>query len=161
MIHLNVRAVVDLSARLLPVILPRGGTIASTAAFQPTPYLATYGATKAFVRNWSLTLGEDLRGTKVRTLAVCPGPTRSNFFKAAGFETPPMGGGANKCLDMTSDEVATHTLRAIAKERSLIVTGWKNRLITFFGSQLPLVAVSRVGASILRKMRLEKHKSAK
>ena len=66
MIDLNVRAVVDLSARLLPAILPRGGTIvtiASTAAFQPTPYLTTYGATKAFVRNWSLALGEDLRGT--------------------------------------------------------------------------------------------------
>ena len=93
MIDLNVMAVVDLSSRLLPVILPRGGTIvtiASTAAFQPTPFLATYGATKAFVRNWSLALNEDLRGIKVRTLTVCPGPTRSNFFKAAGFETLPM-----------------------------------------------------------------------
>ena len=164
MIDLNVRAVVDLSARLLPVILPRGGTIvtiASTAAFQPTPFLATYGATKAFVRNWSLALNEDLRGTQVRTLAVCPGPTHSNFFKAAGFETPPMDQGANQGLDMTSDQVAAYTLRAISKERSLIVTGWKNRLITFFGSQLPLVAVTRIGAGILRKMRLEKHKAAK
>ena len=164
MIDLNVRSVVDLSARLLPVILPRGGTIvtiASTAAFQPTPYLATYGATKAFVRNWSLALGEDLRSTKVRTIAVCPGPTRSNFFKAAGFETPPMDQGANQGLDMTSDEVAAYTLRAIAQERSLIVTGWKNRLISFFGSQLPLVAATRISAGILRKMRLEKHKAAK
>ena len=164
MIDLNVRAVVDLSARLLPAILPRGGTIvtiASTAAFQPTPYLTTYGATKAFVRNWSLALGEDLRGTKVRTLAVCPGPTRSNFFKTAGFDTPPMDQGVNQGLDMTSDEVAAYTLRAIAKERSLIVTGWKNRLITFFGSQLPLVVATQISASILRKMRLEKHKAAK
>jgi short-subunit dehydrogenase len=164
MIDLNVRAVVDLSSRLLPAMLPRGGTIvtiASTAAFQPTPFLATYGATKAFVRNWSLALGEDLRGTKVRTLAVCPGPTRSNFFKAAGFETPPMDQGGNHGLDMTSDQVAAYTLGAIAKERSLIVSGWKNRLITFFGSQLPLVAVTRISAGILRKMRLEKHKAAK
>ena len=43
-----------------------------------------------------------------------------------------MDQGANQGLDMTSDEVAAFTLRAIAKERSLIVTGWKNRLITFF-----------------------------
>ncbi len=164
MIDLNVRAVVDLSARLLPVILPRGGTIvtiASTAAFQPTPFLATYGATKAFVRNWSLALGEDLRGTKVRTLAVCPGPTRSNFFKAAGFETPPMDQGANQGLDMSSDQVANYTLRAITQERSVIVTGWKNRLITFFGSQLPLIVATRISAGILRKMRLEKHKGSK
>mgnify|MGYP003302321452 FL=1 len=72
-----------------------------------------------------------------------------------------MDQGGNQSLDMTSDQVAAYTLRAIAKERSLIVTGWKNRLISFFGSQLSLVAVTRVGAIILRKMRLEKHKSAK
>ena len=135
MIDLNIRAVVDLSARLLPEMLERGGvitTIASTAAFQPTPFLSTYGATKAFVRNWSLALNEDLRGTKVRTLAVCPGPTRSNFFKAAGFETPPMNKGANKGLDMTSEQVADMTIEAIAKERALIVTGWKNKCIAFF-----------------------------
>jgi len=43
MIDLNVMAVVDLSSRLLPVILPRGGTIvtiAATAAFQPTPFFS-------------------------------------------------------------------------------------------------------------------------
>jgi short-subunit dehydrogenase len=162
MIDLNVRAVVDLSARLLPVMLQRGGiivNIASTAAFQPTPFLATYGATKAFVRNWSLALNEDLRGTKVRTLAVCPGPTRSNFFKAAGFATPPMKEGANKGLDMTSDEVAERTLRAIAQEKSLTVTGWINNCIAFFGSKMPIVAVTRIGGIILRKMRLEQHRA--
>ena len=62
---------------------------------------------------------------------------------------------------MTSDQVAAYTLGAIAKERSLIVIGWKNRLITFLGSQLPLVAVTRIGAVILRKMRLEKHNVVK
>ena len=162
MIDLNIRAVVDLSARLLPAMLERGGVvvnIASTAAFQPTPFLATYGATKAFVRNWSLALNEDLRGTKVRALAVCPGPTRSNFFKAAGFDTPPMNEGANKGLDMTSDEVAARTLNAIAKGKSLAITGWKNHCIAFLGSKLPIVAVTRVGGYILRKMRLEQHKT--
>lgn len=162
MIDLNIRAVVDLTAQLLPNMLRRGGTIvniASTAAFQPTPYLATYGATKAFVRNWSLALNEDLRGTKVRALAVCPGPTRSNFFKAAGFDTPPMNQGANKGLDMSTDEVAARTLHAIAKEQSLLVTGWKNNCIAFFGSKMPIVAVTRIGGMILRKMRLEQHKT--
>ncbi|MDP4694598.1 MAG: SDR family NAD(P)-dependent oxidoreductase, partial [Opitutales bacterium] len=93
MIDLNVRAVVDLTTRLLPQLLERGGAIvniASTSAFQPTPFLATYGATKAFVLNWTLALNEDLRGTSVRALAICPGPTRSNFYKSAGFESPPM-----------------------------------------------------------------------
>jgi short-subunit dehydrogenase len=162
MIDLNIRAVVDLTARLLPTLLDRGGTvatIASTAAFQPTPFLATYGATKAFVRNWSLALHEDLRGTGVRALAICPGPTQSNFFKAAGFTHPPVGQSSKGGLDMTADEVALHTLLAIAREKTLVVTGWKNRVIAFFGSKLPINMVTRVGAIILRKMRLEQHKS--
>jgi short-subunit dehydrogenase len=143
--------------------LERGGcvvNIASTAGFQPTPYLATYGATKAFVLNWTLALGEDLRGTKVRTLAVCPGPTRSNFFKSAGFDTPPMRDGANGGLDMSSEAVADLTLQALAKGKSLLVTGWKNRLIALFGSKCPIVVVTRVGGAILRKMRLEAHKGS-
>lgn len=161
MIDLNIKAVVDLTAYLLPQMLERGGfvvNIASTAGFQPTPYLATYGATKAFVLNWTLALGEDLRDTKVRTLAVCPGPTRSNFFKSAGFDTPPMRDGGGPGLDMTSEEVADLTLRALAKGKSLLVTGWKNKLIALFGSKFPIVVVTRIGGAILRKMRLEAHK---
>ncbi len=161
MIDLNVRAVVELTARLLPLMLERGGTvinIASTSGFQPTPFLATYGATKAFVLNWTLALNEDLRGSPVNALAVCPGPTRSNFYKAAGFATPPMDRGANKGLDMTADQVAEHTLRALAQGKSLCVTGWKNKCIAFFGSKFPIVAVTRIGGIILRKLRLEQHK---
>ena len=164
MIDLNIRAMVDLTARLLPQILQRGGAIiniASTAGFQPTPYLATYGATKAFVLNWTLALSEDLRGSSVHALAVCPGPTRSNFFKAAGFETPPMGQGGGASLDMTPDEVAGTTLRALAAGKSLVVTGWKNKCIAFFGSKIPIVAVTRLGGMILRKLRLEQHQQNK
>jgi len=161
MIDLNVKAVVDLTLRLLPKMLERGGVVvnvASTSAFQPTPFLATYGATKSFVLNWTLALNEDLRGTSVRALAVCPGPTRSNFFKSAGFETPPMNSGANATLDMTSDQVAEYTLNALAKGRSMVVTGWKNKCIAFFGSKFPIVAVTRIGGVILRKLRLEQHR---
>ncbi len=157
MIDLNIRAVVDLTARLLPRMQERGGVvmnIASTAAFQPTPYLATYGATKAFVLNWSLALNEDLRGTKVRAMAVCPGPTRSNFFKRAGFATPPMENGPlNKLMDMTADEVAAIALRGVAQGKSLVVTGWINKWIAFFGGKMPRVLVSRIGGRILRRMR--------
>ena len=161
MIDLNVRAVVDMTSRLLPQMLNRGGTIvnvASIAAFQPTPFLATYGATKAFVRNWSLALSEDLRGTKVRALVVCPGPTRSNFFKAAGFKNPPMRKGGALSLDMTCEEVAEQTLSAVAQNRPLVVNGWKNSCIALFCSKMPLLAINRIGAFILRKMRLEQHK---
>ena len=159
MIDVNVRAVVDLTSRLLPALIQRGGTIvtiASTAAFQPTAYLATYGATKSFVRNWSLALNEDLRGTKVRALAVCPGPTRSNFFKTAGFKEAPLAD-TGGFLDMTSEAVADKTVRAITNERSLLVTGLQNKLITTFARTLPIRVITRVAAAILKRMRLNAH----
>lgn len=166
MVDLNIRAVVDLTTRLLPQILDRGGAIvniASTAAFQTTPYMATYGATKAFVLNWTLGLNEELRESKVHAMAVCPGPTRSNFFKAAGFEAPPMQGdsGLNAWLDMTAEEVADRTLQGLAREKPMIVTGWKNNLIAFIGSKAPKVLGTRLGGAVLRKMRLEQHKAAR
>ncbi|MFP4070152.1 MAG: SDR family NAD(P)-dependent oxidoreductase [Verrucomicrobiota bacterium] len=163
MIDLNVRAMVDLTGRLLPRMLERGGcvvNVASTAAYQPTPYLATYGATKAFVLHWTLALNEDLRRTGLRALAVCPGPTRSNFFKAAGFSTPPMqsGKGINGWLDMGPDEVAELSLRALARGKTVVVTGWKNRLVTILGGKTPKAWVARLGGALLRKMRLERHR---
>src|SRR5690606_15585938 len=84
MVAVNVGAVVDLTARLLPLLEARGGaivTVASIAAFAPTAYMATYGASKAFLVNWSLALSEELRGRGVATLAVCPGPTATEFHR--------------------------------------------------------------------------------
>jgi short-subunit dehydrogenase len=88
MIDVNVRALVHLTGLLLPDLLARGGVvlnIASTVAFLPTPYAATYGATKAFVLNWTVALNEELRGTRVRALAVSPGTTATPFFATAGI----------------------------------------------------------------------------
>ena len=113
MVDLNVRAVLHLTGALLPALKARGGaivTVASTAAFQPTPYLAAYGATKAFVLHWSLALNEELRGTGVRALAVCPGPRRPSSSGARAFEK----GDRPRILGETSEQVALATLRALA-----------------------------------------------
>jgi short-subunit dehydrogenase len=152
MIDLNVRAAVELTARLLPELRRRGGcvvNIASTAAFQPTPQLATYGATKAFLLNWTLALHNDLQGTGVRALAVCPGPTESNFFRRAGFERRP----ANLSLGMTAEAVADETLRALAKGKALVVTGGRNKVLTALSGRLPRVWVARLAGLALRRVR--------
>ena len=87
-IDVNVRALVQLTGLLLPLLRERGGAImniASTVAFQPTPFAATYGASKAFVLHWTLALNEELRGSGVRAIAVCPGTTTTDFFRTAGI----------------------------------------------------------------------------
>jgi uncharacterized protein len=155
MIDLNVRAVVDLTARLLPALKAHGGAvvnIASTAAFQPTPFMATYGATKAFVLHWSLALGEDLRGSGVEVLAVCPGPTSTEFFKRAGLKQ----GAVTDNWGQTSEEVVAEALRALARGRRQVVTGWKNRLVAAFASRLPKPLAARVGAAVLARFRMSR-----
>ncbi|MEO5959127.1 MAG: SDR family NAD(P)-dependent oxidoreductase, partial [Opitutaceae bacterium] len=146
----NVGAVVHLTALLLPVLKARGGaivTIASTLAFQPTAYAATYGATKAFVLHWSLALNEELRGSGVRALAVCPGTTATEFFRRAGQAE----GVLTRVRAMSPDAVARAALRALGAGHSQVVPGWKNKLSTFAASKLPKPLVARLGAKMLAR----------
>lgn len=154
MLDVNIRALVQLTGLLLPLLRERGGVvmnIASTASFQPTAYMATYGASKAFVLNWSLALNEELRGTKVRTLVVCPGATESEFYLRAGLQK----GSVAKSLSMTSEEVVTIAFRALASGQSLVVTGWKNKVSAFAGSFPARALVARLAAKVLARFRLK------
>lgn len=153
LIGVNVAAVVELTELLLPEIKARGGAIinvASTAGFQPTPYLATYGATKAFVLNWSLALHEELRAHGVPVQTLCPGPTRTGFFDSAGLGAAEVSPG----LSVAPEYVVRASLRALARGRSLVVPGWKNRLITLFAGKLPRVLGTRLTGAVLRRQRL-------
>lgn len=155
MIDVNVRAVVALTGLLLPCLKTRGGvvmTVASTAAFQPTPFLAAYGATKAFVLHWSLALNEELRGTGLRTLAVCPGPTSTEFFRRAGLKQ----GSVADSLGQTTEEVVDEALKALAVGKAQVVTGWKNKVLTAVSSKVPKPLVTRISAKILARWRLSK-----
>lgn len=154
MIEVNVKAAVHLTGRLLPLLKERGGAIvnvASTAAFQPTPYMATYGATKAFLLHWSLALREELRETGVHVLAVCPGPTRTKFFRRAGFEAPVV----SPQIGQTVEEVAEATLAALQREKPLVISGRLNKLMVALTSLLPKPWISRLSERVLRKYSLK------
>lgn len=151
MIDLNVRAVVQLTGLLLPLLRTRGGAIlniASTVAFQPTAFSATYGATKAFVLNWTIALNEELRGSNVRALAVCPGTTRTEFFHQAG-----VGGAERAPFAMSSEQVVEIAYRALGARRAQVVTGWRNQLMTFLGAKVPKPFAARVSGKILTRLR--------
>ena len=155
MLDVNIRGLVELTGLLLPLLQARGGAIinvASTAAFQPTAYMAAYGASKAFVLHWSLALNEELRGSGVRTLAVCPGPTAPEFFRRAGLQS----GSVADALSMTGESVVLASLRALAAGRSQVVPGWKNKVSVFFASKLPKPLVARLAALVLARFRLKR-----
>jgi short-subunit dehydrogenase len=154
MLDLNVRAVVHLTGLLLPELRARGGAIlniASTAAFQPTTYMATYGATKAFLLHWSLALNEELRGSGLCVLAVCPGPTATQFSQRAGMQF----GSVPDALSMTCDGVVRETFDALASGRAQVVTGWKNKLLVACSARVPKPLAARGSAVMLKKFRLK------
>jgi hypothetical protein len=145
MLDVNIRAVVHLTGGLLPALKARGGaivTIASTAAFQPTAFLSAYGASKAFVLHWSLALNEELRGTGVRALAVCPGPTSTAFFKRAGLGE----GAVPDFLGQTSEQVVMAALRALESGKAMVVSGWLNKVLAALVTKLPKPLAARLAA---------------
>src|SRR5207237_631868 len=92
-IDLNVRSLVEMTHRFLgPMRQRKGGAIinvASTAAFQPVPFMATYAASKAFVLSFSEALWEENRPYGIKVMALCPGVTDTNFFVASHMQRPP------------------------------------------------------------------------
>ena len=95
MIALNVSALVDLTRAFIePLTAADNGVlinVASLLGFQPTPYLAVYGATKAFVLSFTESLWEEAHGTGLRVLAIAPGATQTEFYDAAGSQSADYG----------------------------------------------------------------------
>ena len=105
--------------------------LASLIAFQPVPFQATYGATKAFVLSFTDALHEEMRGTGVTVTAVCPGPVRTEFGEAGGF------GGADeripgRCGSRPRRSPATRW-RAVERGDRVTVPGADNQLAALVG----------------------------
>jgi short-subunit dehydrogenase len=125
MIQLNILALVDLTHQFLSGMRQRrsGGIInmSSTAAFQPMPYFSVYAASKAFVLSFSEALWAENRSYGVHVLAVCPGPTDTEFFQEAEFP-PPLASAA--AANYTPTEVVVRkALHALEKNQSSVVPG--------------------------------------
>lgn len=139
MVQLNVTAPMVLSHYFLRAMRERGqGAIihvASMAAFQPTPYMTVYGATKGFLRAFSEGLAGELRDSGVRILTVCPGLTDTHFFMAAGADLTKTLHAAPKML--TPDVVVKESLDALRRGTMTVVPGLKNRIVAFLSSAMP------------------------
>ncbi len=124
MIQLNNIALVELTHLFLPGMKQRGSggiiNVASIAGFQPLPYLSIYAATKAFVLSFTEAIWAENKGSGVNIMALCPGPTESQFFKRAEFPDSFAGGGGNYT---PAEEVVKDALKALAKNQSNRVTG--------------------------------------
>jgi short-subunit dehydrogenase len=153
MLRLNVLALTALALALGKRMAARGSgaivNVSSTASFQPDPWFAAYGATKAYVTSFSLALAHELAPRGVHVLACCPGPTRTEFNEAAGVRAAMDSG----WLYLEAARCVAITLRGLRRRRRLVVTGFLNRLAAFFARRTPLWLVTRLNGWLLRPAR--------
>ncbi len=152
MVEVDVVAVQDLCTRVLPGMVERGRgailNVASTAAFQPLPGQASYGAAKAFVLSYTLSLAGELAGTGVTATCLCPGPVDTGFGERAGFEKDDFDSSLPPIMWVSSEEVARYGVRALDKGQLVAIPGLANQV----GARFSQMAPRRALLAILRRM---------
>jgi hypothetical protein len=148
MIDLNIKALVGLTYYFLIPMRERGHgaiiNVASTAGFQPVPYMTTYAATKAFVLSFSDALWEENRAYGIKVMALCPGVTDTNFFVASEMDHPPMR------VSQSPEQVVETALKGLKRGRGHIISGWTNYFMTESERLVPRSIVARIVGKALR-----------
>ena len=157
-IAVNIAAVVDLAHAFLPDMLRRGSgvilNVASTAAFQPVPYLAVYAATKAFVLSFSEALWAEYRDRGIRVVALCPSAVDTGFISGLGDET--VRGTAVFSKTLRPEHVAEQALVALHKNDAIHIVGIKNWLMAQSLRFAPRAMVASAGAKMMRPASVNK-----
>lgn len=148
MIALNCTLLMELCHRVLPGMIERkrGGilNIASTAAFQPGPWMAVYYATKAFVLSFSEALHEEVRAQGVKVAALCPGPTRTEFGDVAGVTETELF----KRLATTPEAVVRDGLAALDANQAVKISGTMNTIMAESIRFTPRLLARRIAGSL-------------
>lgn len=149
MIDLNIRSLVAITHRYLPAMRKRKrGTVinvSSAAGFQPIPFMATYAATKAFVTSFSEAIAAENRPFGIQVMALCPGPTSTNFQAVARLDLPVEIKGKQ-----TAEEVVEAAMRGVKGRRTRIVSGFTNDLVSRVVNFVPNIVITRLMARALR-----------
>ena len=150
MIEVNVAALTQLTALLLPGMLQRRHgailNVASTGAFQPGPYQAVYCATKAYVLSFTEALAEEVRGSGVRVCCLAPGATDTGFAAQAGTQ----GTRLFRRGVMDAGHVARAGHNGMRRGRTLVIPGLRNRALAFSVRLAPRTLAARVAGRLLK-----------
>jgi uncharacterized protein len=141
MVRTNVEAVVDLCTLFVAgmVTRHRGAVLntASTAAFQPLPGQAVYGASKSFVLSYGRALGAELKGTGVAVTTLCPGPVETGFAETAGLSDEEAAASLPKFMWVPTEAVAKAAVNGLDAGRSVVIPGAANRAGAVLGHLVP------------------------
>jgi short-subunit dehydrogenase len=157
MLQLNMTSLVEISKCFLAA---RAGNparayllnVASIGAYQSVPNMAVYAASKAFVRNFTEGLHDELRGSPVSATVVCPGGTETAFHAAAGAGN--YGWVANASM-MSAEKCARIAVRAMRRGKRNVIPGWINKLSCWAVRLAPRRFASWMAGRVLGKPRAE------
>lgn len=145
MVQVNMVALTELTHRFLPFMLQakRGHimNVASTAAFMPGPLMTVYYASKAYVLSFSEALQEELKGSGVKVLALCPGPVRTNFQSTAQLQNSKL---VRNQVFMDAPTVAQQGLKAMFAGQTVLIPGVINQLQALSPRFLPRAIVPAI-----------------
>ena len=137
MIDLNIGALTELMRLYIADMVARGRgrvlNVASTGAFLPGPHMATYCATKAYVLSLSEAVAFEVRNTGVTVTALCPGPTKTDFFTAAEMSDAIL----SNPLTQSAAQVAKIGVAGMLAGKSVVVSGPQNKVSAAVGRYLP------------------------
>lgn len=142
---------------LQPMRERRRGTIinvASMAAFAPIPYMATYAASKAFVRSFTEAIAEECQPDGVHLMLFAPGLTKTNFNESAGINNEKsigLNSDYQTAVHQTADEVADELLKAWDAKKQFYISGSRNRLGFRLVALIPHPTIARYMARSYRK----------
>jgi len=147
-VRVNCEAVVRLSRLFVPCMVERRRgwvlVVASTASFQPVPYLTTYAATKAFDRFFALGLAAEVARFGVKVTALCPGMTESEFFEVSRsdvFKRPRL---------QSAEDVARQAVAALASGKRTIIPNVSGRLSALAVRLLPVGFIANLIEKVIR-----------
>ncbi|MEG6508191.1 SDR family oxidoreductase [Methyloligella sp. 2.7D] len=151
LLDLNIRATVDLTRRLLIGMLARGKggilNVSSMTGFMPTPYEATYAASKGFLIQFSRALNYETMWTGVNVSLLAPGVVTTDIHEKAGATT-------SRYLyvipSMTPEQVAAIGYRRFMKRSSVIIPGLVNRILILLSKLTPTVLLLPVMGLLFR-----------
>ena len=155
LIDLNVSGLTAMLAAFVPAMVARGHgrilNVASIAAFQPVPGLATYAATKAYVLSLTESLAEELRGSGVSVTALCPGITATAMLGNATAHNAKLAALPGFLIGNV-DAVAAEGYRACLAGEVIVVPGAINRAATLAAGATPKWLLRRIAGVLGRKV---------
>ncbi len=152
LLQVNIVALTHLTRRFAAEMVKQGKgkilNVASTAAFQPGPGMATYYASKSYVLSFSEALACELAGSGVTVSCLCPGPTRTDFQRRAGMEHTRL---VHALSMMDAGQVAHRAYEDLMKGKRIIIPGLLNKIGTVLARIVPHSLIMNVIQFLHRK----------